>query len=44
VVEPVAFGTGLPLFADLPAELRLRLTASTCFPSGRLLNVYEVDR
>jgi dihydrofolate reductase len=44
VVQPVALGSGLPLFADLPDPLRLRLTASTRYPSGRLLNVYELDR
>jgi dihydrofolate reductase len=41
VVQPVAFGGGKPIFQDLPDALHLRLTATTTFASGTMLNVYE---
>jgi dihydrofolate reductase len=40
VIQPVAFGNGLPLFADLPDALRLELIESRTFGST-VLHVYE---
>jgi dihydrofolate reductase len=40
VIQPVAFGSGLPLFADLPAALRLELTEAKTFGST-VLHIYE---
>jgi dihydrofolate reductase len=40
VVQPVAFGNGLPLFADLPGALRLELIGAKTFGST-ILHIYE---
>jgi len=41
MVIPVALGRGEPLFADLPAPLRLTLVESTRFPGGAVATVYR---
>lgn len=41
VVQPVVYGAGKPIFADLPDALHLTLDASTTFSSGTLLNIYR---
>lgn len=40
VIQPVAFGSGLPLFSDLPAALRLELIEARTFDST-VLHIYE---
>jgi dihydrofolate reductase len=40
VIQPVAFGSGLPLFADLPGALRLELTEATTF-DNTALHIYQ---
>jgi dihydrofolate reductase len=40
VTQPVAFGSGLPLFADLPGALRLELIEAKTFGST-VLHIYE---
>jgi len=40
VIQPVAFGNGLPLFGDLPDALRLELIEAKTFDST-VLHVYE---
>lgn len=40
VIQPVAFGSGLPLFADLPDALRLDLIEAKTFDST-VLHIYE---
>ena len=40
VIQPVAFGSGLPLFADLPDTLRLELTGAKTFDST-VLHIYR---
>ncbi|MCU0758809.1 MAG: dihydrofolate reductase family protein [Steroidobacteraceae bacterium] len=40
-VHPVALGRGLPLFADRPAPLPLRLVCSTPFPGGAQAQIYR---
>ena len=40
VIQPVAFGTGLPLFAGLPDALRLDLTEAKTFDST-VLHIYK---
>jgi dihydrofolate reductase len=40
VIQPVAFGSGLPLFADLPDALRLELIEAKTFDSSAL-HIYE---
>jgi dihydrofolate reductase len=40
VIQPVAFGSGLPLFADLPGALRLELIEAKTFDST-VLHIYE---
>lgn len=41
VVHPVALGSGLPLFAQLPKPLHLELRATTLFRSGAVAQVYR---
>jgi len=41
VVAPVALGQGLPLFCDLAAPTRLRLTSSKAFPGGAVAQIYR---
>jgi dihydrofolate reductase len=40
VIHPVAFGSGLPLFRDLPEALRLELRDARRFDTGSVLHVY----
>ena len=40
MIQPVAFGSGLPLFADLPDALRLELIEAKTFDST-VLYIYE---
>jgi dihydrofolate reductase len=44
VVRPVALGSGLPLFKDLLAPLRLKLIESRAFADGTAIWVYEPVR
>lgn len=44
VILPVALGTGLPLFNDLPKPLRLNLVEANSFPDGTVINVYQPFR
>jgi len=41
VTQPVAYGGGLALFDSLPDALYLRLVATTTYPSGTALHIYE---
>jgi dihydrofolate reductase len=41
VINPVAFGGGLPLFKDLPAPIGLRLVQATTYETGASLHVYR---
>jgi dihydrofolate reductase len=41
VTQPVAYGGGRALFSGLPDALHLGLVATTIYPSGTALNVYE---
>jgi dihydrofolate reductase len=41
VIQPVAFGSGLPMFRDLPDALQLRLLDARTFDAGTVLHVYE---
>jgi dihydrofolate reductase len=41
VIDPVAFGGGLPLFKDLPAPIALRLVQATTYETGAALHVYR---
>jgi dihydrofolate reductase len=40
ITSPVAYGSGKPLFLDLPRALELQLLATTTFASGHLLRLY----
>jgi dihydrofolate reductase len=41
VIQPVAYGSGLPLFHDLPESLRLDLIAAATFDTGTVLHLYK---
>jgi dihydrofolate reductase len=41
VIHPVAFGSGLPMFRDLPKALRLNLLDAQSFDTGTVLHIYE---
>jgi dihydrofolate reductase len=41
VIQPVAFGSGLPMFRDLPEALRLKLLEAQTFDTGTALHIYE---
>jgi len=41
LVHPVALGQGLPLSADLPRPLDLKLVSATSFPGGCVAQVYR---
>jgi len=41
VVHPVALGSGIPLFADLPQPLHLELVGTTQFRAGAVAYVYR---
>lgn len=40
VIQPVAYGGGLPMFRDLPQPLRLELTEARTYENGTALHVY----
>jgi dihydrofolate reductase len=40
VIHPVAFGSGLPMFRDLPDALRLKLLEAQSFDTGTVLHIY----
>jgi dihydrofolate reductase len=41
VIHPVVFGSGLPMFRDLPDALRLELIKAQTFGTGTVLHVYQ---
>jgi dihydrofolate reductase len=41
VILPVALGSGLPLFKDLPKPLRVDLAEARNFPDGTVIHVYR---
>jgi dihydrofolate reductase len=41
VIHPVALGSGLPMFRDLPEALRLKLLEAQTFDTGTVLHIYE---
>ena len=41
VIHPVAFGSGLPMFRDLPDALPLELIEAQTFDTGTVLHIYE---
>jgi dihydrofolate reductase len=41
VIQPVVFGSGLPIFRDLPHALSLELIEAQTFDSGTVLHVYR---
>lgn len=41
VVHPVALGAGLPLFAELPEPMHLKLVSTSIFASGVATHVYR---
>ena len=41
VINPVAFGSGLPMFRDLPGALLLDLAEARAFDTGTVLHRYE---
>lgn len=41
VIHPVAFGSGLPMFRDLPEALELELIEAQTFETGAVLHVYR---
>jgi len=41
VILPVAVGSGLPLFKDLPKPLRVDLAEARSFPDGTVIHVYR---
>jgi dihydrofolate reductase len=41
VIHPVAFGSGLPMFRDLPEALQLELLQAQTFDTGTVLHVYR---
>jgi dihydrofolate reductase len=44
IIQPVALGTGLPLFKDLPGSLYLDLIEARTFASGAICHVYQLRR
>jgi dihydrofolate reductase len=44
VIRPVALGSGMPLFKDLPERLDLRLVESNPFADGTVIQVYKPVR
>ena len=40
ITNPVAYGGGKPLFADLPRALELKVLANMSFPSGHMLRLF----
>lgn len=43
-VQPVALGSGQPLFGQLPATLRLHLVEAKSFPCGVVMHTYHPQR
>jgi len=41
VTQPAAYGGGLPLFGNLPDALHLSLIATTTYPSGTTLHIFQ---
>jgi dihydrofolate reductase len=41
VIHPVVFGSGLPMFRDLPEALQLELVEAQTFDTGSVLHVYK---
>lgn len=41
VIQPVAFGSGLPMFRNLPDALQLELLEAQTFDTGTVLHIYE---
>ena len=41
MVSPVALGKGLPLFCELAAPMRLKLTSAKAFPGGAMAQIYR---
>jgi dihydrofolate reductase len=41
VIQPVVYGSGLPMFHDLPESLRLDLIAAATFDTGTVLHLYQ---
>ncbi|PXV54091.1 Dihydrofolate reductase [Dyella jiangningensis] len=44
MVYPIVLGRGLPIFADLPAPVPLKLIHSKTFPLGALAQTYQPNR
>ncbi len=44
VTQPVALGSGMPMFADLREPLDLDLQEGQAFPDGTLISVYRTHR
>jgi dihydrofolate reductase len=44
VIHPVALGSGLALFKDLPAPLHLKLVEAKTFPNGTVAHVHQPVR
>src|SRR5215472_10830070 len=40
---PVIIGSGIPLFGELPNDLRVRHVATRSFPSGLVENEYHLE-
>ena len=41
VIHPAAFGSGLPMFRDLPEPLQLELLEAQTFDNSTVLHVYK---
>jgi dihydrofolate reductase len=41
VIQPVVYGSGDPMFHDLPESLRLNLMAAATFDIGTVLHLYQ---
>ncbi len=40
---PVLIGTGIPLFGEIPRDIRLKHIATRTYPSGLVQSEYEID-
>lgn len=40
---PVLIGTGIPLFGEIPQDIRLKHIATRTYPSGLVQSEYEID-
>ena len=43
-INPAAIGRGLSIFGNLKATLKLKLIQSNVFPSGKVVNQYELEK